>query len=86
MSKDTVLVMNTVNGQVQEAPRSLITEPHFAKYHREVDEGTESYDPELYTPKTAEEFDHVHPVRDSELEEVDDEYDLGEYIDYESGE
>ena len=50
-----VLALNTVSGQVSDVPPKLLVHPHFSKYLVEVEEGTKSYNPEMYHSGTVEE-------------------------------
>lgn len=74
MSNEKIRVRNTVNGQIQEVRPRLMDDAHFNKYHVLVDDEEKSFDPELYTPKTADEYKHVHKVRLQEpaVDDTDD--------------
>lgn len=50
-----VLALNTVSGQVSDVPPKMLVHPHFSKYLVEVEEGTKSYNPEMYHSGTVEE-------------------------------
>jgi hypothetical protein len=50
-----VLALNTVSGQVSDVPPKLLVHPHFSKYLVEVEEGTKSYNPEMYHSGSVEE-------------------------------
>lgn len=72
--KDKVRTINTVNGQVQYVPRSYL---RASNNHLEVGEEVKSFDPKLYSPKSAEEFRHVHArllepavVKETSVEEI----------------
>ena len=50
-----VLALNTVSGQASDVPPKMLVHPHFSKYLVEVEEGTKSYNPEMYHSGTVEE-------------------------------
>lgn len=50
-----VLALNTVSGQVSDVRPKLLEHPHFSKYLVPVEEGTKSYNPDMYQPGTVEE-------------------------------
>jgi hypothetical protein len=50
-----VLALNTVSGQVSDVPPKLLVHPHFSKYLVEVEQGTKSYNPEMYHSGSVEE-------------------------------
>jgi|SaaInl1SG_22_DNA_1037389.scaffolds.fasta_scaffold01294_4 hypothetical protein len=56
-----VLALNTVSGQVSDVPPKMLVHPHFGKYLVPVEEGTKSYNPEMYTGGTVEEKAEQRP-------------------------
>ena len=56
MTNKFVTARNTVSGVVGPVPASYLTHPVFSKQLVQVDEDAKDFVPELYTPKTADEF------------------------------
>lgn len=80
MSNERIRAYNTANGLIVEVPKSFFDK---SEYLVEAAPGDVAYDPNLYTPKTAKEFEHVHtritePALD--FEEFEVEYDEGQEI------
>lgn len=50
-----VLALNTVSGQVSDVSPKMLVHPHFGQYLVAVEEGTKSYNPEMYQGGTVEE-------------------------------
>lgn len=74
-NQKTVRVLNTANGQVREVDAELMNHPSFQKWNVLVDETVRSYEPGLYTPKTAEEYQRMRftePAVDTNDEQDED--------------
>ena len=56
MSESTVRALHTVSGQVADLPKRIVDHPILGKYLTAVADDAKSYAPELYKPKTVEEF------------------------------
>ena len=68
-----IRVLNTVNGQVREVSAALLDFDEFKKWNVPVDDSVRSFEPGLYTPKTADEYNRmqehtriIEPAPDSE--------------------
>lgn len=51
-----ITALNTISGQVGLVNASALRHPTFSEYLVEVPEGTKSFAPEKYSPKTADEY------------------------------
>lgn len=63
MATELVTVLNPATGQVGEISRRLFRIPSIGGSLVEVEPGTKSYDPDLYAPKTPEEFIEARPKK-----------------------
>ena len=50
-----VLALNTVSGQVSDVSPKMLKHPHFSQYLIPVEDGTKSYNAEMYKGGTVEE-------------------------------
>lgn len=53
---ETVTALNTLSGRVAVVNKSALSHPVFSEYLVEVEEGTKSFEPDLYKAKTADEY------------------------------
>ncbi len=67
MTNKFVTALNTVSGVVGLVPAGYLTHPVFGQQLVAVDQDAKDFVPELYTPKTADEFEQSHPSRAGRL-------------------
>lgn len=70
MTDKFVTALNTISGQVGLVPADYLTHPFFKDQLVEVDADQKSYDPALYSPKTADEYRTANAKR-AKVEESD---------------
>ena len=66
MATETVKVLNTETGKTAVIPRWILNHPKFNTFLVEVDPAQKPFVPELYTPKTPEEFKARKGKKDNE--------------------
>lgn len=73
----TVKALHTISGQVADVPVKYIGHPVLGQYLVAVDDEVKSYAPELYKPKSVEEFTST-PKRGRKAKSEQDEQELEE--------
>lgn len=67
-----IKVINTISGQVSLVPERYLKHPVLGKNITAVDEDQKSYIPEMYEPKSVEDFANAKPKRSKKtVEEVE---------------
>lgn len=78
MTTTFVTALNTISGRIAQVPESYLRHPVLKQHLVEVDDSRKPYDPNFYTPKTADAYRELH-TREAEVEESDEP--IADYLD-----